>query len=227
MGRLLLWDVDGTLLRAPGIGIAALHRAIERVVGAAPTATVQYAGMLDPNITVAYLETLGVDPSRHLDAILAASVEELAAAEAEIIEHGIVLPGVNDVLARLAKQEGVLQTLVTGNLRANAVLKVAALGLEHWFDLDVGAYGEDAGEREELVPVSLERVARLRSASFDRGDVWVVGDTRHDLACARAAGVRCLLVGTGWELPDRAAEEADVYLDDLSDTEAVLSALLG
>jgi phosphoglycolate phosphatase-like HAD superfamily hydrolase len=223
----VLWDVDGTLLRTPGIGIAAMHRALERVVGVAPTEMVRFAGMLDSEIVLSYLEAMKADPAVHLQPVLAASVEELEAVREDVAERGWVLPGVTEALAALDKERGVRQTLLTGNVRANAILKVSVLGLDPWLDLEVGAYGEDARRRHELVPVALERVATLRNRSYRRGEVWVIGDSENDLVCAKKSGARCLLVGTGWGLPDGAAEEADAFMEEMSDTDAVLDLILG
>jgi phosphoglycolate phosphatase-like HAD superfamily hydrolase len=78
-----------------------------------------------------------------------------------------------------------------------------------------------------LVPVALERVATLRNRSYRRGEVWVIGDSENDLVCAKKSGARCLLVGTGWGLPDGAAEEADAFMEEMSDTDAVLDLILG
>lgn len=223
----MLWDVDGTLLRTPGIGVAAMHRALERVVGVAPTEVVRFAGMLDSEIVLAYLEAMSADPEAYLQRVLAACVEELEAAREDIAERGLVLPGVTDALAALDKERGVRQTLLTGNLRANAILKVSVLGLDPWLDLEVGAYGEDARRRHELVPVALERVATLRNRTYHRSEVWVIGDSENDLVCAKRSGAHCLLVGTGWGLPDGAAEAADAFMDELSDTDTVLDLVLG
>ncbi|HZT67912.1 MAG TPA: haloacid dehalogenase-like hydrolase [Acidimicrobiales bacterium] len=228
MQRLVLWDVDGTLLKTNGTGTDALHRALSRVVGRTPPEPLAYAmGTLDPAIVALHLEALEADPGIHLPAVLAASVEELHAARDELVQRGEVMPGVREVLAALADRDGVLQTLLTGNVRANAILKTSAFALDQWLDFDVGAYGEDAEERHALVGVVLERVQRLRGRSFDPAEAWVVGDTAHDLACARRSGARCLLVDTGWGLPDGAGKEADAFMADLSDTAAVVDVILG
>ena len=128
---------------------------------------------------------------------------------------GEVLPGVAELLARLDEAPGVRQTLLTGNLVANAAVKVAAFGLGDFFDSEVGAYGTDHADRLELVPIALERVARFRGESYEPDEVWVVGDTANDLACARAGGVSCLLVGRS-HVETGLDRQADAYLADLS-----------
>jgi phosphoglycolate phosphatase-like HAD superfamily hydrolase len=137
-----------------------------------------------------------------------------------------VIAGVAEVLARLATVAGVRQTLVTGNLMANAVLKLEAFDLTRYFDVEVGAYGTDHADRNELVPLALERVEQLRGECYLPGEVWVIGDTPGDLACARAAGVRCLLVATGQiSISQLVALDADAVLADLTNTHEVVQIL--
>ncbi|MEX2394087.1 MAG: haloacid dehalogenase-like hydrolase, partial [Actinomycetota bacterium] len=136
-------------------------------------------------------------------------------------------PGVGTLIGRLAAEPGVRQSLVTGNLSPNARVKTEALDLHTHLDFDVGAYGDDHHDRNELVPMALERVTSLRGETYEPHEVWVIGDTEHDLACARAAGVRCLLVGTKWDgNADISALDPDAYRADLSDTDDVLDILL-
>jgi phosphoglycolate phosphatase-like HAD superfamily hydrolase len=120
---------------------------------------------------------------------------------------------------------GAIQTVLTGNTAANAAVKLDALGLRPWLDLEVGAYGSDDADRNVLVPVALRRIEQ-RYGAVERARVWVVGDTPLDAACARAGGVRCLLVASGFA--GRAALDAagaDHVVDDLTDTEAILARL--
>src|SRR6185312_8178598 len=137
--------------------------------------------------------------AQHIDEMLpdamTAAEAALAAAERQLRDEGHVLPGVREVLERLYSTAGVRQTLLTGNLTANAAMKVSAFGLTEFFDFEVGAYGTDHADRLELVPIALERVARLRNEEYDGDEIWVIGDTPNDLACARAGGARCLIVG--------------------------------
>ena len=145
-------------------------------------------------------------------------------AEAQLRADGHVLPGVVELLARLDATEGVRQTLVTGNLVGNAAVKVAAFDLTHFFDAEIGAYGTDHADRLELVPIALERAARLRGETYGPDEVWVIGDTANDLACARAGGVRCLLVGSLYG-DDHCRDEADAHLVDLSDVDRAFRVL--
>jgi phosphoglycolate phosphatase len=227
--RLVLWDVDGTLLRAGDVASAAFTRAVEAIVGRPVRHRVRMSGKTDPQIVGELLAEAGVpDPKRHVTAILARLQDELRGAGPVIAARGEVLPGIRELLPTLHADPRFLQTLLTGNLAPNARVKVGAFGLDRWLDLEVGAYGSDDADRRNLVPVALERVARRRGRRFEPGAVWVIGDSDNDLACARAAGARCLLVGTG-----RATREellplgADATLADLSDVAGVVALLAG
>ena len=221
--RLILWDIDGTLIRGGPIAGEAFRAAVERVLGRGiGEHGVRMGGKTDPLIAAEILafaqgdEALVPTVIEHLEAELAGAVEALR-------DGGRVLPGVEALLGRLADEDGVVQSVLTGNTAANAAVKLKAFGLDRWLRADVGAFGSDHPERNQLVPVALRRLGRLVSPER----VWVVGDTPFDLACARAGGVRCLLVGTGHTpLAELEALDADAVLPDLSDTESVLALLL-
>jgi phosphoglycolate phosphatase len=152
----------------------------------------------------------------------------LAASRESLQREGRVHPGVRELMAALTETGQVRQTLVTGNIAVNAELKVGMFGLGGSLDFEVGAYGSDNPERDCLVPICLNRVNELRGETYEADHVWVIGDTPNDLKCARAAGVRCLLVGTGRTGYDSVRSlGADAQLENLADTEAVLEILLG
>lgn len=227
--RLVLWDVDGTLLRAGEVGAEVFDDAIEAVLGRRPPARIRMSGKTDPLIVREYMVMMGVEETPDVaDAILDRMVDALAeAAEAGVLDEGSACPGVTEVLDRLAAADGVVQTLLTGNLYANAVVKVSAYGLDKWLDLEIGAYGSDAEDRNRLVPIALHRLEQARGLRLSPSEVWVVGDTPRDLACARAAGARCLLVATGrYTYGELAGLGADAAMDDLSDSAAVVELLL-
>lgn len=228
--KLVLWDVDGTVLRVGPLAREVFSTALERVVGFHPGEHgVVMSGKTDPQIAQEILATMAVDPvvgADQLPAVLEQLEKELAAASGRLGEQGDVMPGVEAVLRRLHAEPGVVQTVLTGNLAANAAVKLAALRLDGWFDLEVGAYGSDHHDRCALVPIARDRVARRYGRLPD--EVWVIGDTPNDLACARAGDARCLLVATGrvpfsqlCELP------AEAVRTDLRDADAVTALLLG
>jgi phosphoglycolate phosphatase len=228
--RLLLWDIDGTLIRGGGVGADAIVQAAAVVAERAiPGDFVTMHGKTDPQILselFALADIAAADIEALLPPAIAEAERQLAAAEAELRLRGEVVEGIVDVLDALAEEPGIRQSLVTGNLAANAAVKLAAFDLTHYFDVAVGGYGTDHIDRNQLVPLALERVERLRGERYDLDQVWVIGDTPSDFACAQAAGVRCLLVGTGWiPLAELEALDADVVLADLCDTDAVVELL--
>jgi phosphoglycolate phosphatase len=227
--RLLLWDIDGTLLRAGPIGAAAFDLAVAEVTGLVVTDRPVMSGKTDPQIVREYLEMLGVAEEegtvertlRHLEAALADGADQIR-------DDGQTTPGAAAVLERVSGDPAVVSTVLTGNIAPNAVVKLSTFGLDKWLDLEVGAYGSDDADRLVLVPIAMRRAAEARGARVAPEQVWVIGDTARDLACARAAGARCLLVGTGRASTDELASlGADAVMDDLSDTETVVKLLTG
>jgi phosphoglycolate phosphatase-like HAD superfamily hydrolase len=229
--RVLLWDVDGTLVKTGGIGAAVFDVALERVIGVRPERRVRMSGKTDPQIVREYLSDMGIEETPELiEAVLRSIERELAAVAAtgRLATEGRACPGVATILAELAGRTSVLSTLVTGNVYPNAVVKVGAFGLDKWLDLTVGAYGTDDHDRTRLVPLAMSRVAEQSGWQIDRDQVWVIGDTPRDLDCARSSGVRCLLVGTGrYTAGSLEGIGATAVLDDLSDTTAVVRLLTG
>jgi phosphoglycolate phosphatase len=230
--RLILWDIDGTLLSTGKIGRLALERAVASVADLEldEVPWIKMSGKTDQRIMREIMEAAGLADDR-IDELLpqamAVSIEILADSHDQLATEGVVHPGVGTLVDRLARTPGVRQSLVTGNLAPNARRKINALGLDTHIDFEVGAYGDDHIDRERLVPMALERVQRLRGEAYAPDEVWVVGDTEHDLSCARAAGVRCLLVGTNWDGVDDLTElEPDHFARDLSETDALVTILL-
>jgi phosphoglycolate phosphatase-like HAD superfamily hydrolase len=220
----MLWDIDGTLLRTPGIGVRAFVQAVERVTGVVWTPErLDFGGRTDPDIAARILESAGMTDPLLVPLVLDALVIAYEEIAADLHTAVRVLPGVAATLTQLDDRNAI-QTVVTGNLREPAAAKIAAAGLGHHLRLDVGGYGTDHVERAELVRLALARVAAA-GAEFRPADVWVVGDTPRDLACARANGVRCALVATGtYRMDELDNIGADLVLNDLSDPLPLLDA---
>jgi phosphoglycolate phosphatase len=220
----MLWDIDGTLLRTPGIGVRAFAQAVERVTGVVWTSErLDLGGRTDPDIAARILESAGLTDPLLVPLVLEALVTVYEEIAADLHTAVRVLPGVAAVLAELDVRSAI-QTVVTGNLREPAAAKISAAGLGHHLRLDLGGYGTDHVERAELVRLALARVAAA-GADFEPADVWVVGDTPRDLACARANGVRCALVATGtYGIDELDSIGADLVLNDLSDPWPLLEA---
>lgn len=229
--RLLLWDVDGTLLRTGEVGAVIFDEALEAVVGVRPKFRVRMSGKTDPQIVAEYLHEMGLEgPDEVVTEVLRVAAELLAEADrrGELIAGGVTCPGVGEVLAHLASDNRVVSTLVTGNIAPNAATKVAAFGLDRWLDFSLGAYGSDEADRRLLVPLALDRLASARGIRLDPSDAWVIGDTPRDYECAEVAGVRCLLVATGrYDIEELSCLGADKVLTDLSDLDAVVELLTG
>ena len=223
----MLFDVDGTLLHAGGHGAAVFDRALEAVLGRPPDVRVRMGGKTDPQIVREYLELMHEAPEAMSD-ILRHLEEGLEAAGAAMAADGYALPGVVDLLERLHGDRRLISTVLTGNIAPNAVVKLNAFGLDRWLDLEVGAYGSDDADRRVLVPVALRRVAGRHGAELTAADTWVVGDTPRDLECARAAGARCLLVGTGTypleDLEGLGADQVRASLEPVDDLVALFTA---
>ena len=226
----VLWDIDGTLVHAPLVGVQAFVTAVERATGLRWTPRrLGFGGLTDPIIATLILEDLGVVDETVVPSVMHHLADAYGELADEVRAVTRALPGAGAAIDALAAREA-LQTVVTGNVRAAAIAKLGAAGLQQHLRLDLGGYGSDHADRAELVRLALERVGTASGpgAPVALDDVWVVGDTPRDLACARANGIRCALVATGTypagELRDLGA---DVVVDDLTALDALLSAIAG
>ena len=230
---LVLWDIDGTLVNSAGHGRFAFEEAFRAVVGRDPV-WVDYAGRTDHQIALSMLS----GSHDQLPDVLEGLAANLAERRDAIAAEGHIYPGVRETLSALHGRDGVVQSLLTGNIEANAAVKVGAFGLERWLDLEAGAYGSDPHERRsDLVAVARERAAarltqapgadrRAATASGEPTGVVLVGDTPLDVLAAREAGARAVAVATGFaDLDALRASEPDALLQDLSDTEAAIRAI--
>ena len=227
--KLVLWDIDGTLVDSAKLGRDAFFEAFEQVVGHAPTTMVSFAGRTDLEIAHDMFETEGVsDADGLLDRFEEALVAAMAARVDQLKELGRALPGTAEALERLHAHDGVIQSLLTGNVERNAMLKLQPFGLARWIEFGCGAYGSDHRMRGELVAIARARTERAHGTRIDPPDVVLIGDTPLDIAAARQGGARAVGVATGpYDEADLDAAGADAVLPDLADTPRVVEAILG
>lgn len=234
---LLLFDIDGTLLRTYGLGIRAIEQAGRELFGSRFTLDgVETAGRLDPLIFADAMMRAAVEvtPERILQLRDAYAREMILLLEQEPTAT-VAMPGVHTLLealharARSAMPDGTHLTLgvLTGNFALTGQAKLRACGIDP-FQFQVNVWGDDSPHeppaREHLVAVGIERSAGYRGGTSPVGrEVVVIGDTPHDVACARANGCRSLAVGTGsFTLDALRACGADWAVNDLSETPRVL-----
>lgn len=228
---LVLWDIDGTLLNAGGVGHDLYDVVFVQLFGRSLSAYAPMAGRTDRAIILETLILAGVDePRRYVDPFIAGLSAQAPLVQSAMISRGRALPGAAAALAQVAGHAH--QSVLTGNIRPLAEVKLAALGLREGLDLCIGAYGDDHEDRSELVQVARRRAAdvhgRSLPTSFAGRSTVVVGDTPLDISAARRAGARAVGVATGTYSPtDLIAAGADAVLLNLADTSLVLDTLLG
>jgi phosphoglycolate phosphatase-like HAD superfamily hydrolase len=221
---LILWDIDGTILHSTGAGMKALEVALGDVFGVTGSFEgIDFAGRTD-KLTIRQIfgrfsiEHSPANIERYLDGYIAALPRSLAA------NHSRILPGLPEILRAAHARDDVAQGLLTGNVRRGAQAKLGYHGL--WDFFPVGAFADDSEVRNELGPHALSRARGHWASEFPLERVWIVGDTPHDIACARAVGARVLAVATGSTgLPALAAHGPDAALGDLRDPAAFWDAL--
>ena len=223
--KLVLFDIDGTLLSTGGAARDAFHAALLEVYGeAGPIETHSFAGKTDPQIARELLSAAGVANDvidAGLGALWAGYLKRLEAA----LETGSpprVLPGVVPLLERLGMMpDRVVVALLTGNIVQGARIKLDAAGL--WPHFRFGAYGSDDERRDRLPAIAVARAREQAGRSFPGSDVIVLGDTPYDVSCGRGIGCRAAAVATGpYDSTALHDAGADVVWDTLEDTDAVI-----
>jgi phosphoglycolate phosphatase len=219
---LVMWDIDGTLLRGGGLAMRSWQAAFVELTGLEWKATPQLGGRTDLDLCAEVFSTHGVTdctPERFFERY----VELVVTNQHLLAEQGWLMPGVREVLAKLGESPEVVQTLVTGNHPVVAAAKVGAFGLADAFDADIGGYGTDDSVRATLVRRCLERASGKYGEQFR---AVVVGDTGHDVEAALANGATVVAVATGGVSTDElAAAGAHHVLADLSDVDAAVRAI--
>ena len=225
--RLILFDIDGTLLRDGVSSKIAFARALRETYNTSgPVDGFKFAGMTDPECVTEIMRLAGID-----DRIIHQRRDECLRRYVEILQSEMLLhddahlfPGVRELLERLNKLDDVLVGLLTGNVLRGAELKLRRWDLERYFRF--GAYGDDHEDRPVLAQIALEKGRTLSGKPLTGRDTTVIGDTPKDVACARAIGARAVVVATGSVGRDELKKSApDALLDSFEDHTAALRAL--
>jgi len=219
--HLLLWDIDGTLIASGGAGMRALQVALQTVFAIdGSLADIDFAGRTDTWIMREVFRKFNLPAtpehfSRFFEGYVAALPAELNNPQAR------VLPGVRELLHAVHAHGAIAQGLLTGNMRRGAQVKLAYHGL--WDHFEFGAFADDSEHRNDLGAYAVRRALERHGVNFADVDVWVIGDTAHDIACGNAIGARTLAVGTGGATMDQLrAQRPTAALENLADTAAVL-----
>ncbi len=226
--RLLLFDVDGTLVSARGAGRRAMGQALEAVYGVTgPIGSYDFRGKTDPQIVFDLMGSAGLSADQVQERLGRFYERYVEGLRAEIRLRGGValLPGIQELVERLSRCPTALIGLITGNIEVGAKIKLEPTGLLPHFR--VGAYGSDEPDRTRLPAIAARRAETLSGATIIPEQVVVIGDTPLDIGCARAYGAQAVAVATGGHgVEELAAHRPDALFADFADVGRVLATLL-
>jgi phosphoglycolate phosphatase len=226
---LVLWDIDHTLIETGGVGSEIYAEAFQAVTGHPLDEMPGLSGRTEPVIFREALKEHGIADSEGLYSRFADEQARGYAARAdEMRRRGRDLPGAADALRALADRPDVIQSVLTGNTRPAAEIKLRTFGLDRDLDLDVGAYGTDDDERANLVKIARQHVEAAHGVRFDAASTVLIGDTPNDVAAARDGGSRIIAVATGSDsAEDLANAGADTVFEYLTKTDDLLTVIFG
>lgn len=215
--KLVLFDIDGTLVDSGKQPRRAFAEALEEVYGeAGDIYNHEFSGKTDPRIMLDLLTEAGRTRDEVLAWLPAARDAYLDRLEVYLERDRMrLLPGLPALLDALAARDDIMLGLLTGNFERGAKIKLSRFGIDGYFKF--GSYGDDQFDRNDLPPVALERAHALLGRRFDAADAVIVGDSLLDIACAQAHGLKCLAVSTGWTPAQKlAAAGPDWLVDNLT-----------
>ena len=228
--KVVLFDIDGTLLWTDGAGRRAVYRALEEVFGQTGPDKHEFDGKTDPQIVRELMQRGGI-PDDTIDELLPEALDRYV----RYLRHelggedhaGKTYPGIAELLDALEARDDVLLGLLTGNVHEGAAAKLAAVGIDR-ARFKVGAFGSDHHSRPELPGIARARAEELLGRDIPGRDVVVIGDTPADMGCGTGIGARAIGVATGrYTVEDLRACNAAAVFADLSATDDVVRAILG
>src|SRR5881409_1138522 len=222
--RLLLFDIDGTLIHSGGAGVHALKSAFKERFGVADDLhDKEIAGMTDSGIVISILNKHKIPATNeNVSGFLDSYVHFLSLELPR--RKGKLLPGVLELLERLKTRKRLVLALLTGNVSRGAQLKLSHYGVWHFFEF--GAFADDHHDRNELGAFARARAKEKHGREFSADEIDVIGDTPRDIACGKALGARTIAVATGrWGRDELAKHQPDFLIDDLSNVETIMDTL--
>ncbi|MGO8959944.1 MAG: HAD family hydrolase [Streptosporangiaceae bacterium] len=233
MDRLVLWNIDLTLLDVGRISRDAYAEAFRRVTGRPLAALPQLAGRSDTEIFFEslYLNDVPTGQDDAADAeLLTRYCWELEVAfgqrQVDLFQQGRLLPGARAAVTAVAALSGAVQAALTGTIKPNALAKLRAFGLEQYFDTEVGGYGSDAYPKGSLLLMVRGRAAEKYGTAITEESTVYIADTVRDVEASTIGGARSIAVATGRSTVAELREAgADLVLTDLSDTDQVVAAI--
>ncbi|TCR22911.1 haloacid dehalogenase-like hydrolase [Streptomyces sp. BK205] len=221
MRLIVLWDIDHTLIDNAGVSKEIYAAAFTALAGQAPTRPARTEGRTDRLIISDMFRDHGLEPPAWEDALPALEAAG-AGRESDLIRRGRVLPGVRQALKAVAEEEGMISSVLTGNIAVNARVKLGAFGLDALLDLSVGAYGADSADRAALVDVARTRIRAVYDLEGNT-PVVLIGDTPRDVHAAITTGAHIVALASGVHGEDELRQAgADIVLPDLSDLDALM-----
>lgn len=226
--KLLLFDIDGTLIRSNGAGREVLGLALQEVFGTVgPLDSYHMSGKTDPRIIIDLMGVAGISQDEVV--VKLPEVYELMAQFGRKIfpqREMKMCIGIPELLAALKDETGVVLGLLTGNAKLTAPLKLAAAGVDS-AQFKVGAYGSEALDRNELPAIGIERANQLTGYEFNGYNTVIIGDTPADILCARAGSATAVAVASGWHSEATLRKyRPDHLFENLSETRKVVDVLL-
>ena len=228
--RLVLFDIDGTILVTAGAGRRAITAALAEAIGHSPAFHgIRFDGKTDPQIVAELLCAAGHEPPYADEHVQALCRRYVALLERELVAPDAtttVMPGIHAVLEQLERHDSAVVGLLTGNLAEGAALKLRAAGIAPE-RFAVGAYGSDSARRADLPAIAAARAKSYFGRVPTGHEVVIIGDTPADVTCGAAIGARAVAVATGdYSVEDLMAYGPHAAFADLTDTDRVLAAIL-
>jgi len=226
---LVLWDIDHTLTENHGVNKEIYAYSFELLTGRRAEHPAQTDGRTEPEIMLDMLIAHGIEPTREHSARMPEVLEAATLAKVPVLrERGHALPGARDALAALQATPGIIQSVLSGNIKPNAFTKLSVFGLDGYINFEVGGYGSDDPVRDNLVGFARERASVKYGVPFDKDTIVLVGDTLRDVRAGRNGGAHVVGVATGPDSTDALlGAGADIALPDLRDTQAVVESITG